>query len=222
VRRERWGARTLDLDILTFDRAHHRSSTVVVPHPELAHRAFALAPLVHLRPDARAPDDTLYLDVLRALPSDVSMQVTDFTESFVRETVDHTADEGFVVYARDRADLFAAAAEALGAIIVDGATVAPIEVVPVVAGVDPDDDHDARMVAWASEVLHHLDGGCFALRRAVVFDDGRHEIRGCLYGEALDEHRHAVRCAVKAITWHALDVAPQRDGTWRAQVVVDL
>jgi 2-amino-4-hydroxy-6-hydroxymethyldihydropteridine diphosphokinase len=59
VRAERWGPRTLDLDILWLEGRVERSDRLVVPHPELLGRAFALVPLLELVPDARNPlDDT--------------------------------------------------------------------------------------------------------------------------------------------------------------------
>src|SRR5579871_2805546 len=40
VRDQRWGPRTLDLDIVRFGDRHIDTPTLVVPHPELPHRAF--------------------------------------------------------------------------------------------------------------------------------------------------------------------------------------
>lgn len=40
VRRERWGARTLDLDIVKFDRQTASEPGLEVPHPGLAQREF--------------------------------------------------------------------------------------------------------------------------------------------------------------------------------------
>ena len=40
VRAERWGARTLDLDIVKFERQSVRESDLVVPHPGLSDRDF--------------------------------------------------------------------------------------------------------------------------------------------------------------------------------------
>lgn len=40
VRRERWGPRTLDLDIVEFDRQSVRDDALVVPHPALPDRDF--------------------------------------------------------------------------------------------------------------------------------------------------------------------------------------
>jgi len=39
-RRERWGARTLDLDIVCYGDRRVAEPQLVVPHPELAHRDF--------------------------------------------------------------------------------------------------------------------------------------------------------------------------------------
>lgn len=51
VRRERWGARTLDLDVLWWDAPPLTSERLTVPHPHLTERAFALAPLLDAAPD---------------------------------------------------------------------------------------------------------------------------------------------------------------------------
>jgi 2-amino-4-hydroxy-6-hydroxymethyldihydropteridine diphosphokinase len=40
VRRERWGPRTLDCDIVLYGGATVREPGLVVPHPELPHREF--------------------------------------------------------------------------------------------------------------------------------------------------------------------------------------
>lgn len=40
VRAERWGPRTLDLDIVRFGERTVREPGLVIPHPELPHRAF--------------------------------------------------------------------------------------------------------------------------------------------------------------------------------------
>jgi 2-amino-4-hydroxy-6-hydroxymethyldihydropteridine diphosphokinase len=51
----RWGPRHVDLDILWAEGRAARSPELVVPHPELTKRAFALLPLLELLPDAEAP-----------------------------------------------------------------------------------------------------------------------------------------------------------------------
>lgn len=51
VRRERWGERTLDVDVLWLDAATVDEEDLVVPHPRMWERRFVLAPLRDLAPD---------------------------------------------------------------------------------------------------------------------------------------------------------------------------
>lgn len=49
---ERWGPRAIDIDVLLYGSEQVRSPELVVPHPRLAERAFALVPLAEIAPDA--------------------------------------------------------------------------------------------------------------------------------------------------------------------------
>lgn len=51
VRVERWGPRTLDVDVLWVDGVTVDEPGLVVPHPRLFERRFVLAPLRDLAPD---------------------------------------------------------------------------------------------------------------------------------------------------------------------------
>lgn len=55
VRRERWGPRVLDLDILWVRGLSLESAGLTIPHAELTRRAFALVPLLEVAPDALDP-----------------------------------------------------------------------------------------------------------------------------------------------------------------------
>jgi 2-amino-4-hydroxy-6-hydroxymethyldihydropteridine diphosphokinase len=77
-REQRWGERTLDIDILLFgDRIisensgeeTDRMSALEIPHPRLCERRFALLPLVELLPDARDPRTGIpFQAILEGLP----------------------------------------------------------------------------------------------------------------------------------------------------------
>ena len=49
-RLERWGPRTLDIDILTYGEATIDEPDLTIPHPRIAERAFVLAPLAEIAP----------------------------------------------------------------------------------------------------------------------------------------------------------------------------
>lgn len=71
TRRERWEARTLDLDVLALvgDKGALLLDTprLTLPHPELERRDFALAPLAALRPDLRPRGGASVAELLAAL-----------------------------------------------------------------------------------------------------------------------------------------------------------
>ncbi len=53
---ERFGPRTIDLDLLLYGREEIDEPGLTVPHPRLAERRFALEPLHELDPELALPD----------------------------------------------------------------------------------------------------------------------------------------------------------------------
>ncbi|MDX1627089.1 MAG: 2-amino-4-hydroxy-6-hydroxymethyldihydropteridine diphosphokinase [Fulvivirga sp.] len=51
VRKEKWGARRIDIDILYYNNQVIDTKNLQVPHPGIADRRFTLEPLVELAPD---------------------------------------------------------------------------------------------------------------------------------------------------------------------------
>lgn len=47
-REVRWGPRTIDLDILLYNRDNIETEDLIIPHPRLLERAFVMIPLVEL------------------------------------------------------------------------------------------------------------------------------------------------------------------------------
>jgi 2-amino-4-hydroxy-6-hydroxymethyldihydropteridine diphosphokinase len=52
AREQRWGPRTIDLDVLAYDDLALHDETLTLPHPHLFERAFVLVPLAEIAPDA--------------------------------------------------------------------------------------------------------------------------------------------------------------------------
>ncbi|MCA0401782.1 MAG: 2-amino-4-hydroxy-6-hydroxymethyldihydropteridine diphosphokinase [Proteobacteria bacterium] len=50
-RRERWGPRIIDIDLLTHGDTHMRDERLTLPHPFMHQRAFVLVPLQEIAPD---------------------------------------------------------------------------------------------------------------------------------------------------------------------------
>ncbi len=51
VRLERWGPRTIDIDILTFGDVQLETDDLTIPHPRMTERAFVLMPLADFAGD---------------------------------------------------------------------------------------------------------------------------------------------------------------------------
>lgn len=56
IRKERWGPRTLDLDIILYAGMTIRTARLTVPHTEMENRNFVLIPLMDLAPDLVLPN----------------------------------------------------------------------------------------------------------------------------------------------------------------------
>lgn len=66
-RSEKWGPRTVDIDILLYGRRVIRDKGLEIPHPDLHKRAFVLIPLMEIAPEFEHPVlkkqiDALFMD----------------------------------------------------------------------------------------------------------------------------------------------------------------
>jgi 2-amino-4-hydroxy-6-hydroxymethyldihydropteridine diphosphokinase len=159
-RRERWGARTLDLDLLWHASKHGDSSKLAVPHAGLRERAFALDPLLALVPDAVDPRDGVCLaELRRALPPAGATTALDAVDG-------------------DRAERVAAATEALAR----GEWAPPSVVVSLELAALPGATDEARLDRWLDHVRGHLAARPLAVSRVAVLEDSDRCIRAVLLG----------------------------------------
>jgi SHS2 domain-containing protein len=134
------------------------------------------------------------------------------------EPFEHTADLGLRVRAPDLNTLFAEAAEALSATIVED--VAAIEPRDPLSLRIPGTDRVYLLFDWLRELLYRFDAERRLFRRfeVRVNDDG---LDATAWGEPYDADRHLLSHEVKAITYHGLRVDREGDG-WLAEVIVDI
>ncbi|MEM9116775.1 MAG: 2-amino-4-hydroxy-6-hydroxymethyldihydropteridine diphosphokinase [Cyanobacteria bacterium P01_F01_bin.56] len=80
VRRERWGARSLDLDLLLVEEQQIQTPVLEVPHPRMWERAFVLVPLAEIAPHWRHPcSHQAIADICATLPDDGITWLMDAT-----------------------------------------------------------------------------------------------------------------------------------------------
>lgn len=77
LRSVRWGARTLDLDVLLYAQQSINEPDLIVPHPELSRRAFVLYPLADVAStDLTIPGLASLSQLLAACPCDGLRKIT--------------------------------------------------------------------------------------------------------------------------------------------------
>jgi 2-amino-4-hydroxy-6-hydroxymethyldihydropteridine diphosphokinase len=79
IRAERFGPRTLDIDIIGYDEQISDDSVLTLPHPRAHERAFVLAPWHDLDPAARLPGRGPVAALLAALGQDGVWRQPDLT-----------------------------------------------------------------------------------------------------------------------------------------------
>lgn len=136
----------------------------------------------------------------------------------MHETFDHTADLGLRIRAADLDSLFAEAAQALFAAIVENLDAVESRQEWEVSL--PADQPEYLLFDWLKELLYRFDSEHLVYSRFAVqvTDAGLH---GKAWGEPLDPARHVLLHEVKAITYHGLSVIRTPSG-WQAEVIVDI
>ena len=80
-RRECWGARTLDLDLLLFGDRLIDTLELVLPHPRMSDRAFVLLPLAEIAADWIHPVHKVAIATLAQNPPDLDLSYPIALES---------------------------------------------------------------------------------------------------------------------------------------------
>lgn len=75
VRIQKWGPRTIDIDILLFDDLILRDNDLEIPHPHIQDRSFVLAPLAEIAPQLQHPSlKKSILHLLQNTPDSLSFK----------------------------------------------------------------------------------------------------------------------------------------------------
>lgn len=135
--------------------------------------------------------------------------------------LDHTGDVAVRVRAASLGALFADAAGALTATLVEAGAVRPAARHDVsLEAASP----DLLLVDWLNELVYRFEVDGFLVARAdarVAEAGGAWRLDAAVFGEPLDEARHQVRVPVKGVTYHRLAIA-EVDGALETMVVFDI
>ena len=132
--------------------------------------------------------------------------------------LEHTADIGLEARGASLEELFANCGTGLFSLVTDLSLVKERESreLELEAG-----DYESLLVRWLSRLLYFLDAEEMLFKRFDVQRLGRFRIKATAWGEPIRRDSHDLRLAIKAVTYHKLEVQ-EIDGGWRAQVYFDI
>lgn len=129
----------------------------------------------------------------------------------------HGADVGVHGRGGTLAEAFEQAAVALTAIVTDAEIVEKTSI--EVSCEAP--DVELLLVEWLNAIIYEMAVRNMVFSRFKVTIADTH-LRGTLWGEPIDQVKHAPACEPKGATYTALRVVQEADGTWSAACIVDV
>lgn len=132
--------------------------------------------------------------------------------------ISHTADIAYRIQGSSLAEIFCHAAEALVATMTDRRGLRRQEQREISVAAP---DREALLVAWLNHLLYLYDVDGFLGRDFEILELQDDHLTARVWGEAFDPERHVSKTAVKAATYHHLELKP-RDHGWQATVIFDL
>jgi len=130
----------------------------------------------------------------------------------------HTADLGLRIWGATREELFENAGAALSAVLTDRRRLRLGKNVEILVEAP---DLEALLVAWLNHLLYLYDVDAFLGREFQVLALSPQRLAARARGETYDPGRHIARTAVKAATYHHLEIT-RKNGGWQATVILDL
>ena len=100
LNKERWAPRTIDIDILYWQNVSLNHEDLVLPHPRLADRPFALLPLLEILPDAKVNKPEWAQEWVAPKPFNTVRSARYFWPQFIAVmniTTDSFSDGGYLL-----------------------------------------------------------------------------------------------------------------------------
>ena len=132
--------------------------------------------------------------------------------------IPHTADVAYRIRGESLAEIYVNAAEAMMATITDRRRLKPRETRHIEVEAP---DREALLVSWLNYLLYLYDVDGFLGRIFDIVELSDERLQALGRGEVFDPERHVAKTAVKAATYHHLEITPRNHG-WQATVILDL
>jgi len=134
--------------------------------------------------------------------------------------IDHTADIGIDVKGSSLEELFVFSAEATFDLMVESKKkLIPSIEVPVRIEAP---SVDVLLVRWLQELLFVFERRRLVLMRFFIDSVSEKALSGAAKGLPFDPTRHRQKMAIKAVTYHNLEVQRGEGGLWQARIIFDI
>jgi SHS2 domain-containing protein len=137
------------------------------------------------------------------------------------EWVEHPSDIGFRAYGKNLAEAFENAALALFEVMVNTSKVEPLKLTEVELEAE---DEQALLYDWLDWLLYFHDSQNLVMskfRVAISQTTGGFKLNAKAWGEHFDPVKHSSRTAVKAMTYHMMEIKREQKRC-SVQAVVDI
>ncbi|MFP4027465.1 MAG: archease [Candidatus Brocadiia bacterium] len=134
------------------------------------------------------------------------------------QEINHTADLALRVRGDSWEDLLTNAARGMIDSVLDPEKIRPAQEKEVRANADT---REGLIVEFLEEILFAFDAENFAPRNVELNHATEKSVRAILKGEGFNRERHEIRNAIKAVTWHQLEVL-YHDGNWEVTIIFDV
>ncbi len=133
------------------------------------------------------------------------------------DLLEHTADTGIFVYGDSLEEALSWLATGMFSLIVDPETVASSSSQTIILA---SSDREALAVDWLKELVYLYETTGFLLKDCrVTLSQGGTQLEALCHGEPVDLTRHRILTAIKAATYHRLEVSHE---TWNIRVFLDV
>jgi len=130
-----------------------------------------------------------------------------------------TADVAFIAYGKNLDELFSNAALAMFEIMINTKQIKPKVKKKLRTN---GNDLESLMFNWLNALLVYVDGSNLAFNKfKVKVNEKRLSLAAECRGEKMNSKKHEIRTAVKAATYHKLEVN-KANNYWKAKVIVDV
>ena len=134
------------------------------------------------------------------------------------KSFDHTADLGVEIFGRDEKELFTNAGYALFDLITDPGGIRDRSHLTIsIEGLDWED----LMVNWLRELLSLFNSKKYLPGKFLIDNIREDFLRAEISGEEFCSDRHLIKCEIKAVTYHKIEVKKQAGG-WMSRVIFDV